>query len=129
MAAGMGLPDGPMYSPTISRLPSVFTVTAIIDATETIRPPSRMRQQIDEDRVDIEKMRVEDDQFRNEIEHTRRCEPWKALAATLADVAAKGQQGLLRLRSRSEAHGLRRPPGSRDAAAASRVTMRMPSAR
>jgi len=63
-----------MYSPTISRLPSVFTVTAIIDATETIRPPSRMRQQIDEDRVDIEKMRVEGDQFRNEIEHTRRCD-------------------------------------------------------
>ena len=33
--------DGPMCSPTISRLPSVFTAIAIIAATETIRPPSR----------------------------------------------------------------------------------------
>src|ERR1700733_15539207 len=33
--------EGPMCSPTISRLPSVFTATAIIAATETIRPPSR----------------------------------------------------------------------------------------
>lgn len=33
--------DGPMCSPTISRLPSVFTATAIIAATETMRPPSR----------------------------------------------------------------------------------------
>ena len=33
--------DGPMCSPTISRRPSVFTATATIAATETIRPPSR----------------------------------------------------------------------------------------
>jgi hypothetical protein len=33
--------DGPMCRPTISRLPSVFTATAIIAATETMRPPSR----------------------------------------------------------------------------------------
>ena len=33
--------EGPMCSPTISRLPSVVTATAIIAATETIRPPSR----------------------------------------------------------------------------------------
>jgi hypothetical protein len=33
--------DGPMCSPTISRLPSVFAATAIIAATETMRPPSR----------------------------------------------------------------------------------------
>jgi hypothetical protein len=33
--------DGPMCSPTISRLPSALTATAIIAATETMRPPSR----------------------------------------------------------------------------------------
>ena len=33
--------DGPMCSPTISRRPSVFTATATIAATETMRPPSR----------------------------------------------------------------------------------------
>ena len=33
--------DGPMCRPTVSRLPSVSAATAIIAATETIRPPSR----------------------------------------------------------------------------------------
>ena len=33
--------EEPMCSPTISRLPSMFAATAIIAATETIRPPSR----------------------------------------------------------------------------------------
>ena len=33
--------EGPMCRPTISRLPSVLTATAIIAATLTIRPPSR----------------------------------------------------------------------------------------
>ena len=33
--------EGPMPRPTISRRPSVLTATAIIAATETIRPPSR----------------------------------------------------------------------------------------
>jgi hypothetical protein len=33
--------DGPIPSPTISRRPSVETATAIIAATETMRPPSR----------------------------------------------------------------------------------------
>jgi len=33
--------DGPMPRPTISRRPSVSTATAIIAATETMRPPSR----------------------------------------------------------------------------------------
>ena len=32
---------GPMRKPTISRLPSMLTATAIIAATETMRPPSR----------------------------------------------------------------------------------------
>ena len=32
---------GAICSPTISRLPSVLTATAIIAATETMRPPSR----------------------------------------------------------------------------------------
>jgi hypothetical protein len=33
--------EGPMCKPTISRLPSVLAATAIIAATETMRPPSR----------------------------------------------------------------------------------------
>src|ERR1700693_1273119 len=33
--------DGPLPSPTISRPPSVVAATAIIAATETMRPPSR----------------------------------------------------------------------------------------
>src|SRR5271156_3655880 len=33
--------DGPVPSPTISRRPSVLAATAIIAATETMRPPSR----------------------------------------------------------------------------------------
>src|SRR3954471_19522581 len=33
--------EGPMCRPTISRLPSVVTATAIMAATETMRPPSR----------------------------------------------------------------------------------------
>src|SRR6201987_2070184 len=33
--------EGPICSPTISRRPSVLTATAIIAATETMRPPSR----------------------------------------------------------------------------------------
>jgi hypothetical protein len=33
--------EGPRCRPTISRRPSVSTATAIIAATETIRPPSR----------------------------------------------------------------------------------------
>ena len=33
--------EGPMCSPTISRLPSVLAATAIIAATDTMRPPSR----------------------------------------------------------------------------------------
>ena len=33
--------DGPMCRPTISRLPSVFTATAIMAATLVMRPPSR----------------------------------------------------------------------------------------
>jgi hypothetical protein len=33
--------EGPIWSPTISRRPSVLAVTAIIAATETMRPPSR----------------------------------------------------------------------------------------
>src|SRR3954447_6072995 len=33
--------EGPMPSPTISRRPSLFTATAIIAATDTMRPPSR----------------------------------------------------------------------------------------
>ena len=33
--------EGPMPRPTISRRPSVFTATAIIAATEMMRPPSR----------------------------------------------------------------------------------------
>ncbi len=32
---------GPMWRPTISRLPSLSTATAIIAATLTMRPPSR----------------------------------------------------------------------------------------
>lgn len=35
-------PDGRMCSPTMSRLPSVMTATAIFAATETMRPPSRI---------------------------------------------------------------------------------------
>ena len=37
---------GPMCSPTISRLPSVFAATAIIAATETILPPSRCLREL-----------------------------------------------------------------------------------
>ena len=33
--------EGPMWRPTIWRLPSVLAATAIIAATETMRPPSR----------------------------------------------------------------------------------------
>src|SRR5262249_57123682 len=38
--------DGPMPSPTISRRPSLDTATAIIAATETMRPPPRTFRQV-----------------------------------------------------------------------------------
>ena len=37
----MAASEGPMPKPMISRRPSVVTATAIIAATETMRPPSR----------------------------------------------------------------------------------------
>jgi hypothetical protein len=41
VAQNVSASDGPMCRPTISRLPSVLAATAIIAATETMRPPSR----------------------------------------------------------------------------------------
>ena len=41
VAQNVSASDGPICRPTISRLPSVLAATAIIAATETIRPPSR----------------------------------------------------------------------------------------
>jgi hypothetical protein len=38
--------EGPMPRPTISRRPWVFTATAIIVATETMRPPARPLREV-----------------------------------------------------------------------------------